>query len=376
MTNRSTVIERTRLDEHFAAATGKLIRVLAPAGYGKSTLISRWVGSDPRDVRWLDLEPIDNDPMVLAHTLSQALSGLGPSGPDATPRDATAALVAGCTEPFVLVLDDVHHIESQASAELLELVIANLPWPSTLVLAGRAFHHSGAIARFRLDPGVIDLFADDLAFDLAETEELFTSMGVESDIDALAEITDQFEGWPAGLRLAGIVVASRTHGVAASVRGLGEIDYITDYITEEWFGILEPADQTVLLETGCLGRFSGDMCDSVLGMTDSRMLLRRLCHDELMFSALDWHGDWYRLHPLLQRWLSSRLRSQDRARWREIHVSAAHWWEREGDIDLAIEHAATAGDLGLCERLITTYMAGLHRPGDAAHGPTVAREPW
>jgi len=114
-----------------------------------------------------------------------------------------------------------------------------------------------------------------------------------------------------------------------------------------------------LMELGCLGRFSGDSCEEILGISDAAATLRRLCREEVVLFALDQHGDWYRLHPLLRRWLCSRLRSQNRGRWSEIQVAAARWWERQGDADLAIEHAVTGEQLDLCEELITTH-AGLY----------------
>ncbi len=357
--NRTTLIDRTRLDHRFTAAAGGVIRVLAPGGYGKSTLAARWAAHDERAVRWLDLEAIDNDPLVLGHALRQALAGLGtaPSGSTAGPD--LKGTVASCSEPFILVLDDVHHLESEASAVLLSQVIAGLPPASTLVLVGRSHHHAEAIARFRLEPGVIDVVTDDLAFDLAETEQLLTSMGVDPDIDVLSELTDQFEGWPAGLRLAGMVMSSRESGFEVPVKRLGSIEYVTDYITEEWFGRLKTADQHLLMELGCLGRFSANSCEEILGIADAAPTLRRLCREEVVLFALDQVGGWYRLHPLLQRWLCSRLRSQNRTRWSVIATATARWWEREGDIDLAIEHALAGEHLDLCEELITTH-AGLY----------------
>jgi LuxR family maltose regulon positive regulatory protein len=368
---RSTLIDRTRLDDRFKAATGGVIRLLGPGGYGKSTLVARWAAHDERAVRWLDLEAIDNDSLVLGHALRQAVASLRTAPLNSTADPDIARMVASCTEPFILVLDDVHHLESGASAALLSQVIAGLPPTSTLVLVGRAHHHAKAITRFRLEPGVIDVVTADLAFDLAETEQLLAAMGVEPDIDALSELADQFEGWPAGLRLAGMVMSRRESGFEVPVNRLGSVEYVTDYITEEWFGGLKTADQYLLMELGCLGRFSGDSCEEILGIADAAPTLRRLCREEVVLLALDQLGDWYRLHPLLQRWLCSRLRSQNRSRWSAIAEATARWWEREGDIDLAIEHAMAGEHLDVCEELITTH-AGLY----SARGMYLTVQRW
>ncbi len=368
---RTGVIARSRLDDRYASAVGQVLRVLAPAGYGKSTQLRRWVGEDDRRVHWLDLEPIDNDPLIFAHAVASALSVRGVPGPgvvaDRTgPLDDLAELVAESADPFVLVLDDIHHLESDESARVIDLLIDHLPPRSTIVLVGRSHHRPESMARHRLSPGVIDVITEDLAFDLAETEEMLIALGLEPDIDMLSAAAEQFEGWPAGLRLAGQVLATHRGDLGVPLDKLGDLAYVTDYVTQEWFGALSPDDQVLLIEIGCLERFSGAMCDAVLDRTDTAATLRRLCRSELMLIGLDEHDQWYRMHAVLARWLSSRLQSLDPIRWRHIHVAAATWWSSEGDADLAIQHAATAGDADLLERLVVQHCGpyaarGLYR---------------
>ena len=360
--SRSDVIERRRLDGSFASATGKVLRVLAPAGYGKSTQVLRWVAGDERKVRWLDLEAIDNDPLVLAHVVANGLadrpwSDLDSGVDDQASFDDVAKLIAAPEEPFVLVLDDIHHIVSEEAAGFVDLIIDHLPSHSTLILIGRAHHHVGSAARHRLQPGVVDVTAADLAFDLAETEQMLMLLGIEADIDTITATADQLEGWPAGLRLAGQVMASRHGGIEVPLSRLGNVTHVTDYVTQEWFGALTSDDRVFLTEVGCLERFSGPQCDAVLGRHDSASILRRLCRDELMLIGLDQHDEWYRMHAVLANWLSTRLHSVDPDRWRKIHVAAAAWWSAEGDVDLAIGHAAAADDVALLEHLVVQHTA-------------------
>ncbi len=373
---RTGVIARSRLDERYASASGQVLRVLAPAGYGKSTQVLRWVGGDERSVYWLDLEPIDNDPLVLAHAIAASLLGRRP--PDAgAANDQTGPfgdlveLVGAPNEPFVLVLDDVHHIESEESSGVIDLVVDHLSPDSMLVLVGRSPHRSDSVARHRLGPGIVDVTADDLTFDFTETEEMLATLGLESDIDVLTAVDQQFEGWPAGIRLAGQVLATHRGDLRVPLDKLGDLAYVTDYVTQEWFGALRPEDQMLLTEVGCLERFSGVMCDAVLDRTDTASTLRRLCRGELMLIGLDEHDEWYRMHAVLSRWLSSRLRSVDPDRWRDIHVAAAKWWSAEGDADLAIEHAAESGDDDLLEDLAVQHC-GLY----AARGMYRTIERW
>ena len=363
--DRSTgLITRKRLDGFFAETTGRVVRVIAPGGYGKSTLVSGWVEGDTRRALWLGIEEIDDDPLVLAAALVRGLEDLaGHNVVEPEHRQVGAAEVIEalerCHEPILIVLDDVHHLVGAASAALVETLADHLDQSSTLVLVGRAHHHSAAL---HLRHDVVDVTVDDLAFDLPETELLLSSLGADVHGAAIVGITDEFEGWAAGLRLAGVVMA-RQHrpdrSDPAVVERLGDVTDVTDYLADEWIEGLGADERHFLTEAGCLRRFTGEMCDSLLGRRDSAATLRALAHAGVPVLPLDQYGDWYRMHSLLARWLSSDLRNRDRARWREIHIAAAQWWEREGDIDLAIEHANTAGDLDLCERLVGDH-AGSH----------------
>ncbi len=235
---------------------------------------------------------------------------------------------------------------------------------------GRAQHRTQSIARQRLEPGVVDVTTVDLAFDLAETEELLTNLGLTPDIDTCTAVIEQLEGWPAGLRLAGHVMSTRPGGIDVPLSRLGDLAAVTDYVTQEWFGTLSAHDQEFFTEIGCLNRFSGAQCDAVLGRHDSASALRRLCHDELLLIELDQHDEWFRMHAVLARWLAARLHSTDPARWREIHTAADTWWSSEGDTDLAVRHAAEAGDLDLLESLVAGQCA--HYAGRGMY-PTLER---
>lgn len=364
-TASTVTVDRGRLNGRYAESTGKVIRVLAPAGYGKSSIAARWVTADPRPARWLDLEPIDNDPLVLGDALLRGLVDLADGRPDhhGDPRDdvehGLARRLADAIDasgPFVLVLDDVHHIDNERSIELVDLVAERLPGDSTLMLVGRAHHNGAGFARLRLEPGVIDVSTADLAFDLSETEALLANTSVPAHLELVEALAEQFEGWPAGLRLAAMAIRSGDWQPAApSWKELGRASFITEYIAAEWLGGLDAADRTLLSEAGCLGRFSADMCDEVLCRTGSASALRRLVHEDVIVLPLDQHDLWYRMHPVLAGLLSAELRERDPQHWRNIQIAASRWWEHNRDIDLAVQHAATAGDLDLCEELVFRY---------------------
>ena len=362
----ATTVGRARLDALYADATGQVLRVLAPGGYGKSTQIARWVAGEERRLCWIDLERVDNDPSLLASALARALTDVGRTaadgwdarflaGPFTTLLPEFRAFVELLDQPFVLVLDDVHHIHDEEALALIDVVAQQLPPGSTLVLAGRSHPGERTISRHRLDPGVVDVTAADLALDLTETSELLTSMGIDLDLDALSELAARFEGWPAGLRLAGLVL--RTDGTAAwmSPSRVGDTTYVLDYLRSEWTGQLPYEDLLFLREVACLERFTGPMCDEILGREGSSNDLRRLHRNELLVLPLDRRDEWFRMHPVLAGWLSAELRAAEPERFRSIHAVAGAWWEARHDIDLAFEHAVTIDDWATAEELVATH---------------------
>lgn len=360
---QADVISRSRLDHAYAAATGGILRVLAPGGYGKSTQVAGWVAADDRHTAWVDLEPIDNDPSVLATTLARALAPLAgrplvemPAAPGGTRAFADqviptlGAVVRDVTEPFVLVLDDVHEVIEPDAGLLIDAVAANLPAESTLVLVGRAHRVDAAIGRLRLRPGVTDVLTDDLALDDAEAGQLLSSMGIAPDSDALTPVLGRFAGWPAGLRLAGMVISA-----GGEVGEAGDARLVTDYLRSEWIATLAPDDADFLRGAACLGRFRGDLCDDALDTTGSSARLRRLQREAQLVLPLDQRDEWFRMHPVLAQWLESELRETAPERWREIHRSASQAAETAGDIDVALRHARQIDDVDTAERLVDQY---------------------
>ncbi len=359
-------IPRTTLDDRYAAGRGQVVRVLAPAGYGKTTLAARWVANEEREVRWVDVEEVDNDPIAMLDTLRSALAGivhvpwasLARAGHGDPLTTALAHALADApdepVEPFVLVLDDVHWAVDPAAARLVDVLAEHLPESSTLVLVGRAHHDHGSVGRLRLRPGVLDVTVEDLALDAAESRRLLRSLGADLPETELARVVELLDGWPAGLLLAARTMSGPVPGSTAAADVADHVAFV-DYLRGEWTNQLGEEDFTFLREVACLERCSGEMCDSVLGRTGSGGVLQRLHRDELVVFPLDRRGQWYRLHPLLSRWLSSDLRSADPHRWRRIHAEASRYWEDQDDIDLAVEHARLAGDLERRELLVATH---------------------
>ncbi|MGA9279387.1 LuxR C-terminal-related transcriptional regulator [Ilumatobacter sp.] len=367
-------VRRRRLDHLYASSPGRLMRVLAPSGYGKTNISARWVASEQRCVRWVGLSRGDDDPVALFSTLRDALDGIfeipTPTIAHAGSADPyVRAIEDGLTRgpparAFVLVLDDVHRIRSTAGNWLIETVIDHLPNDSTVLLIGRGHHDHGSVGRFRLAPGVVDVDADDLAFDSSEGHRLLALIGVDARSDEIVDVLNAIEGWPAGILLAGEVLRSGT-----PPREIADHVNLIDFLRGEWVGQLDGEELAFLREAACLGQFTSDLCDEVLQRAGSADLLRRLHRDRVVVFALDQRGELYRLHGLLVRWLSTELRSADPERWAEIHVRAARFWESQGDVDRAVEHARIVGDLDVLEEMVAAhggryFTSGLHATVD------------
>jgi LuxR family transcriptional regulator, maltose regulon positive regulatory protein len=124
----------------------------------------------------------------------------------------------------------------------------------------------------------------------------------------------------------------------------GEFAYVTDYLRSEWLLTLSDDDRRFLMEAALLRRFSAEMCDQVLDRPASAEVIRRLEHRQLVVLPLDRRGEWYRMHGLLRDWLETELRHTDRAALAGGARAAAQWWERAGDIDLAVQHLEWAAE--------------------------------
>jgi LuxR family maltose regulon positive regulatory protein len=362
------LIERRRLDHFYARADGRLLRVLAPPGFGKTTLVARWVASETRLVRWVDVHRSDADPVALFATLRDALTGIYDIPMPSMVHAAAVnpyirALEEGLAgsrrpEPFVLVLDDVHRIHSADGNWLIRTVAEHLAPGSTIVLIGRGHQHQGTLGRLRLAPGVVDVSVDDLAFVRSETHQLLEEMGVDAGAPDVVDVLDVLEGWPAGVRLAGEVL--RSTPVSTQIN-----DHVNlvEYLRDEWLAQLNDDDRAFLREVACLGQFSGELCDDVLDRANSSEVLERLHRDDVVVFALDQRGGWYRLHRLLRHRLSAELRDGDLQRWVHIHRRAGAYWERLGDIDRAVEHLRAAGDLAELERVVVVHGGGYFTTG-------------
>lgn len=344
----------------------KLTLISAPAGFGKTTLISAWAQELPQPVAWLSLDEADNDPTRFAHYLVGALQQIDPAicrdvldAPAPRIDTVIEALIndlATCPADFVLVLDDFHLIDDAAIHEAIRTLVAHQPPQMHLVIATREDPQL-PLARLRALGQLLELRAQDLRFSSAETAAFLKDvMGLALNAQDVSELEARVEGWVAGLQLAALSMQHRENPGELIAALSGSHHFILSYLTEEVLRQLSPELQTFLLQTSVLDQLSGPLCDALTGRTDSAALLERLHTSNAFVIPLDETHQWYRYHHLFADLLRNQLNHTQPQLAHTLHARASAWFElQEGGASEAIEHAFAAEDYPRLVRLMEVY---------------------
>jgi len=357
----------------------KLTLVSAPAGFGKTTLVADWLQQVNQPFTWLSLDDGDNDPVRFLAYLNAALQRINscwgqtvremlcsPQPP--TQKAMVAALIndiAAGDSHFVLILDDYHLISTLPIHDALIFLLDNLPPQIHLVILSRA-DLPFSLARLRACGELTEIRADDLRFTLEEAVAFMNEvMNLGLTQQQIAALESRTEGWVAGLQLAGLSLQGLARGdVAGFIEAFaGSHRYVMDYLMEEVFS-QQPVDvQRFLLQTSILDRLIGPLCDAVTGRDDGQAMLEWLDAVNLFIVPLDLERHWYRYHHLFADLLCDRLRQTQPERERELHRWAAAWYERNGFMEEAVDHALKAQDYDLAVRLIQQVAFSLWQLG-------------
>lgn len=362
---RPGLVRRDRLISRLAGQRHvPVLMLVAPAGYGKSTILADWTEQDERPSAWLALDERHNDPALLLGAIAALLDEIEPIGdevfaPIATPRSGVSSVVVprlrdaleGRRQPFILVLDDLHLVENPECLEPLVEVAQSIPAGSQIAFASRT-EPKLPLGRMRADRLLTEIDARDLEMDAAEAAQTLAACGLELRPDAVKRLVERTEGWPVGLYLAGLSL-SRKSGVEAAIADFhGDDRLVADYVRDEFLAGLDADTLDFLVRTSVLDRLSGDVCDAVLERTRSADVLRRLVRSNLLIIPLDRRDQVYRHHSMLREMLRSELGRLDAAVESGLHARASEWFRGRGDIDRAVPHAIESGDRELAASLI------------------------
>jgi LuxR family maltose regulon positive regulatory protein len=371
--SRRGLVPRRRLSERLdRGAASKLTLVSAPAGFGKTTLLTEWLAAGPaapadeRLVAWLSLDRADNDPAsfwtyVIA-ALRTAAPGVGESAlaflraPQPPPIETvlTALLndLGSITSEIVLVLDDYHVVDAGDVQEGMAFLLDHLPPWLHVVIASRA-DPALPLARWRARGELVETRAAELRFTPDEAAVyLNETMGLQLTARDVAALEGRTEGWIAALQLAALSMQGRDD-VAGFIAGFaGDDRYVVDYLVEEVLQRQSDRVQAFLLQTSILDRLNGPLCDAVTGQDGGRAMLEALDRGNLFLVPLDDRRRWYRYHHLFADVLQARLLDERSGQLPDLHRRASVWFERSGEQSVAISHALAAEDFGRAADLI------------------------
>ena len=366
---RPGIVTRPRLTERLNAGlakAGKLTLVSAPAGFGKTTLVSEWIAQCERPAAWLSLDEGDNDLTRFLSYLIAALqtvkTGIGESlltmiqshQLPQTETILTALLneLVTITQGFVLVLDDYHVIDSKPIDEALAFFVERFSPQMHLVIATREDPHL-PLARLRSRGQLIELRAADLRFTPAEASEFLNCIvGLRLSDGDIAALETRTEGWIAGLQLAALSMQGR-EDIARFIHAFtGSHRFVLDYLAEEVLQRQPESTRNFLLQTAILERFCAPLCNAVTERDDGKDMLSTLEDSNLFLVPLDDQRQWYRYHHLFAEVLQSYLLQEQPDQMPKLHRRASIWFEENHLTDDAIPHALAAKDFERAANLI------------------------
>lgn len=373
---RPETVGRARLVERLQSGLesgGRLSLVSAPAGFGKTTLVSEWLAEATRRdpevrVAWLSLDENDNEPTrfftYLFAALQRAGVGVGDFDPQQPIEETLATLINQIAEGsgrVILVLDDFHLIEDAAIGDALAFLIDNVPSQLRLTLASRS-DPLLPLARLRTRGELTELRAADLRFTPEEAASFLNqAMGLTLSPDDVTALETRTEGWIAGLQLAALSMREQSDIPAFIADFAGSNRFVIDYLIEE---VLHRASHDVrefLCQTSILDRLSGPLCDAVTGQKGGAEMLEALDRANLFVVPLDDRRQWYRYHHLFADVLQSRLLAHGPEYEAALHVRASEWLEHNDAPDEAVGHALAASDYPRAARLIEAAIPGVRK---------------
>jgi len=362
-----TLVQRARLVQRLNEGMKcKLILISAPAGFGKTTLLSDWIQQSKMPVAWFSVDKGDNEPV---HFLNYIIAGLQTveSNIGQSTRNLMKSLqllpiqsilinfindVISIPKDFALVLDDYHLVDSKSIHHLITFLLDHLPPQMHLIIATRS-DPTLPLSRYRSQNQLTEIRAADLIFTTAETSLFLNeklSLGLSNDDIALLE--SQTEGWIAGLQLAALSMQGRKDKSNFIKVFTGVDRYIGDYLVEEVLSRQPERNKNFLLQTSILDRLSGPLCDAVTKQIDSQSMLNALEKANLFIFPLDNERQWFRYHHLFADLLQQRLRQTQSNLVLELHRRAYNWYLQEGLKYEAVDHLIAAQDFNQATQLI------------------------
>ncbi|MGE5222200.1 MAG: AAA family ATPase, partial [Omnitrophica WOR_2 bacterium] len=349
---------------------GSFTLVSGPAGFGKTTLVSKFVSQLQRPVAWVSLDEGDNDAVqfwtylitacqLVWEDIGGSALELFNSQQELPPDTAPSILINDLTaddRQIVLVLDDYHTIQTRSIHAGMQFLLDHLPPNLHLIVATRT-DPPWPLARMRASNQLVEIRTQDLRFSVNETLEFLNrTMGLKVSPEDAASLEERTEGWAAGLQLAALSLQGRSDTPAFVKAFSGSDLYVADYLVEEVLQRQPPDIRKFLLQTSLLKRMNAGLCEAVTGCQDGQTILQAIRHDNAFIIPLDSQGHWFRYHHLFAELLQSHLNeafSKDEIA--ALHLHAATWFEKNQYYVEAVQHAFAAKNYEKAASLVDQY---------------------
>ncbi len=370
---QSVTLRRTRLLRLLRSGMDRpVISIVAPPGYGKTSLLVQWATESSGPVAWLTADDSDSDPVALLTDLAAAIDRVEPLGTEIFVAIASAAvsnravvgrLLTGMSRPpegVRIAIDDGYRITSRPCLDILAELVAHLPEGSQVAIAGRERMRL-PFARWRAEGSLLEIGPAELAMDEREAAGLGRELGLRLPADTTARLTRRTDGWPALLALA--TLGARTPEGGPESIDTGSDQHVEDYLRSE---VVEGRPETeidFLTRTSILERLSAPLCDAVMERPGSASVLRDLASSTLL---VDDYGGAYRYHTLLRAFLRHELAAREPEMMPVLHRRAAAWYQANLAYEPAVDHAFAAGDLELAATFVGNGWHLFHWSGRRA----------
>lgn len=352
-------VPRPILDQRLnAAMQNKLTLLSAPAGFGKTMVLSAWASNCPWPVAWISLDESNNDPVgfwtyVIA-ALESIQAGMGRHvlallrSEQTLPIKSVIAVlinaIAAIPRDFALVFDDYQSITTPDIHQALLFFLNHLPPNIHLLIASRV-DPPLSLSRLRASRQLTELHAADLRFTSSEIASFFSLLtGLEPSEETVANLEIFTEGWIVGLQLAVLSSQGLPDMPVFQKAFTNNESYIFDYLADEVWQKQPRHIQTFLLKTAIPERLNASLCDALTGQMNGQQVLEQLEKANLFIVHLDNRRYWYRFHHLFQEFLRARLHILQPEKIKDLHLRSCQWYEQHDLMNEAIQHALLAGD--------------------------------
>ena len=376
---RGFSVPRTAIIELLEAPdAAPVIHVSAGPGWGKTTLLAQWASTAQRPFTWVDVDEKDDDPIVLLAYVAAALDRVSPLdaavfealGTPGVSVEATlvprlGAAFAAMDRAVVLVLDDLHRLANPACLDAIAALMRHVPEGSQIAVStrGGGVPPLGALRARGL---VLDIGPGDLCMDASQAGQLLRAAGVELPDERIAQLTEETEGWSAGLYLTALSVRARGADAQGAAPFSGRDRLVRDYLQAELLAHVSPGEYQFLTRTAVLERMSGPLCDAILQASGSAAILDSLADANLFLVPLGGTPESYRYHHLFAELLLAELERAEPEAVPLLLIRAADWCQANALPETAIGYAQRAGDVDRVARLVEGCAQPAYQSGRVA----------